>query len=167
MQAILLTGSNQGNRVQHMMQASKLISGAMKVQLASPLYETEPWGFQHPDQFLNQALLIDTSLIPAVLLKTLLSIEQQMGRKRTGSGYSARNIDIDILFYGQEIIQTPQLIVPHPRLHLRRFALMPAARICPTWNHPVLNQTLTQLLDRCNDKLKVTLFRENEKNNAL
>ncbi|NOY38439.1 MAG: 2-amino-4-hydroxy-6-hydroxymethyldihydropteridine diphosphokinase [Chlorobi bacterium] len=159
MQSIILTGSNLGNRTKQMGNVLEAISAlAGSILKVSSLYESEPWGFRYPVPFLNQALLMETSFTPTVLLKKLLQIEQQMGRTRNGKGYAARTMDIDILFYGQEIIRNSRLTIPHPRLHLRRFVLVPATEICPGWQHPVLKQTLQQLLDSCTDELEVMLF---------
>ena len=107
---------------------------------ASKIYETEPWGFVADTFFLNQALVIETTLSPIALLKQCLDTEEALGRVRAcgAERYSSRNIDIDILFYEDVVCETPELTLPHPRLHLRKFALEPLAEVAPEWRHPVL-----------------------------
>jgi 2-amino-4-hydroxy-6-hydroxymethyldihydropteridine diphosphokinase len=155
MDVFLLLGSNTGNRVATLQEACMLLSaqtGAVVEQ--SDYYESEPWGFEAPVWFINQALRIETSLTPAVLLYATQHIEQRLGRVRTApSGvYVSRPIDIDVLFYGNDIIHTPALTIPHPLLHQRRFALLPLCDIAPNHIHPLLHKTTATLLQQCDDQ---------------
>ena len=152
--AILLLGGNMGRRRRMLSSARNQIelqAGRMLQQ--SSLYETEPWGFEAGQNFLNQVLVVETERSPRDLLEVLLGIEKDLGREaaRPGSGYSSRVIDIDILFYDGQIIDTPSLQVPHPQLHKRRFTLIPLREVAPDLLHPVLQKTTTQLLDECQD----------------
>ena len=152
--AILLLGGNQGHRRRMLTSARNQIelhAGRMLEQ--SSLYETEPWGFQAKQNFLNQVVVIETTCQPRELLEMLLDIEKELGRETAapGSGYSSRVIDIDILFYDEQIIDTPSLQVPHPQLHKRRFTLEPLREVAPDLLHPVLQKTTTQLLNECQD----------------
>ncbi len=154
--AYILTGSNSGNRENFLKYArDKLNSMAGGIVFASHVYESAPWGFESQNLFLNQVLLINTSCSARKLLDLILNIEYSAGRIRTGEGYSDRQLDIDILFYGNYVIHTPGLTVPHPRLHLRRFTLAPLCEIAPYFIHPVFHKTVSELLDRCEDSAVV------------
>lgn len=108
---------------------------------------TEPWGFSDERLFLNRALLVSTTLEPLELLGELLTIERALGRNRCEEGrYASRTIDIDILLIGDQVIDLPGLVVPHPRMHERAFALEPAADIVPEWVHPVLGRGVMEML---------------------
>jgi 2-amino-4-hydroxy-6-hydroxymethyldihydropteridine diphosphokinase len=156
----LSLGSNIGDRRHSISIASGNINDAIgKIISSSSFYETEPWGFNDENFFLNQCIMIETTLTPENILKKLLSIEEKMGRAREGKGYTSRIIDLDILFYDDMILETPQLIIPHPLLHKRCFVLMPLAEIAPEMIHPVLKKTIHQLLRECDDKMKVELFK--------
>jgi 2-amino-4-hydroxy-6-hydroxymethyldihydropteridine diphosphokinase len=109
---------------------------------------SKPWGFQADTLFLNRALLVSTSLEPAAVLQACLSIEQGMGRQRDPGGRTiSRLIDIDILLIGPAVIRAPGLEVPHPRLHVRRFALAPLCDLLPDWEHPIEHRTALALLN--------------------
>lgn len=154
----LLLGSNLGQR-QHILQVSiELIELHVgKIIGQSSLYETEPWGFKSNHLFLNQVVVVKTILSPEDLLKKSQEIEQQLGRtNKTKAGYLSRTIDIDILFYEDQIINHQHLIVPHPQLHKRRFTLSPLAEIAPEFEHPVLKKKIYELMKQCNDPQKVT-----------
>jgi 2-amino-4-hydroxy-6-hydroxymethyldihydropteridine diphosphokinase len=153
--AYLLTGGNEGDRFLHMKQARANIEHICgQLLLISSLYETAAWGKTDQPDFLNQVLLVRTSLGPAELLKAILSIEERGGRKRTVKN-APRTIDIDILFYNNLILQEPGLSIPHPRIADRRFVLQPLDEISPEFIHPVLNKTVHQLLLECQDELGV------------
>ncbi len=159
--AYILLGANLGYKKETFSRARTMIAKeAGMIVSASSLYQTQPWGFESNDIFLNQALLVNTSLDAKALLKVLLKIEETLGRKRNGKGYESRTIDIDILFFNNEIIETDVLTVPHPRIHLRNFALEPMAELAPDFLHPVLNKTMTELKQCCPDRHKVLVFEE-------
>lgn len=150
----VLFGSNMGDKENLFAEACLLINnrcGAIKAVSSS--YESEPWGFDADEWFLNRLIVVDTELEPEAMLRELLAIEAELGRVRhpeTG-GYTSRTADLDILYFGQRVIVTPLLTVPHPRLHLRRFALMPLCEVAPELMHPVFLVTQRELLHRCTD----------------
>lgn len=151
----LLIGGNMGNRLQNLRQATALLAATCgPVVQQSAIYETAAWGKTDQEPFLNQALLLNTSLTPYVLIETILSVEEKMGRRRMEK-FGPRIIDIDIIFYNDAIINEPHLTIPHPQLPNRRFALEPMNEIAPTLVHPVLHKTITQLLEECKDELTV------------
>lgn len=153
--AYLLIGSNLGDKASYLKNASSYIQQQCgQIVKQSSFYETEPWGFTEQPSFLNQALCIKTELSPAQLMHTLLQIESEMGRTRTLK-MGPRIIDLDILQIDQEIIDSPLLQLPHPAMHLRRFALIPMEEIAPNLVHPHLNKTITQLLEECSDQTNV------------
>lgn len=154
----LLLGSNEGDRDRNIAKAIELISPSTgKLFKVSSIYETAAWGKTDQAAFLNQAICISTALPPLELLNHLKAIEKQIGRIST-ENWGPRVIDIDILFYGHEIIQQPELQVPHPYLPVRRFALLPLADIAGDATHPVLKKTITQLLAECPDTSDVKLY---------
>lgn len=140
-------GSNLGDREKNLRTAIALLSHFVSVQKISPIYETEPWGFKDQPSFFNQVLEGLTRFKPVILLKRLKSIEKKMGRK-PGIRYGPRLIDLDILFYDDLILDEPGLAIPHPRLHERAFVLVPLENIAPHLVHPVLNQTIHDLLKK-------------------
>lgn len=159
---VLLLGSNQGDRHVLIDEAIKLINGTVGwVSTASPRYETEPWGMDCEDRFLNQAVVVETEFPPLEVLHRVLAIEAVLGRKRSSvhdakqhdeeRTYESRPIDIDLMFYNSEIVADEELQLPHPRLHLRRFSLQPLCDICPDFQHPVLKKSIRQLLEECPD----------------
>jgi 2-amino-4-hydroxy-6-hydroxymethyldihydropteridine diphosphokinase len=114
----------------------------------SRLHWTEPWGFDHPDLFLNQAVVLATAMPPQELMQACLAMERDLGRVRAPDGrMEARTIDLDLLLVGTIRIVTEALVLPHPRMHQRAFALAPAADVAPMWMHPVLGRTVLDLLD--------------------
>ena len=124
----------------------------------SSVYETAPWGIKEQDNFLNCALLLETNLSPKVLLDQLLSIEKKLGRERTEK-WGPRIIDIDILYYDNDIISEPDLKIPHPFMQDRRFTLVALNEISPEWEHPNLKKTVSQMLIDCKDDSWVGLFK--------
>lgn len=154
----LLIGSNEGNRMQWLKEAIKQIGdkcGAIEQQ--SSIYQTAAWGLEDQPDFLNMALEVHTNLNTLELLKSINTIEGNLGRQRKVK-WGQRTLDIDILFYNQETINTPNLIVPHPRLEERRFALLPLNEIAPNMVHPISKKTVSQLLAECTDTLDVELY---------
>ncbi len=155
--AYLGLGSNLGDRRQHLQMALQQIQ--LKVGLTtniSGIYETEPWGKGDQPNFYNQVVELMTPLSPELLLQNCLDIEQFMGRFRA-EPWGERSIDIDILLYNNQCLDLPNLRIPHPYLHLRRFVLVPLCEIAPYVIHPGLGFNAKQLLERCNDSLKTTL----------
>ncbi|HLO79719.1 MAG TPA: 2-amino-4-hydroxy-6-hydroxymethyldihydropteridine diphosphokinase [Chitinophagaceae bacterium] len=153
--AYLLIGGNMGERLENLDKTRTLLSGSCgTIVKQSSVFETSAWGKTDQPDFLNQALLVETSLSPEVLLKQLLGIEQVMGRYR-GEKYGPRIIDIDIIFFNQEIIDLPDLKIPHPRMQNRRFVLAPLAEMAPGFIHPVLGKSMARLLEECTDELAV------------
>lgn len=126
----------------------------------SGVYESAPWGFVDDTSFLNQVLLVESELEAKEILGIILELENELGRVRMeGNAYVSRKIDIDILYFGEQIFQEEVLQVPHPRLHLRRFTLVPLAEIAPSYVHPKLNKSNKELLDGCEDHSIVNKFK--------
>jgi 2-amino-4-hydroxy-6-hydroxymethyldihydropteridine diphosphokinase len=156
----ILLGGNSGDRELLLEEAIRLIAGeAGRIIRQSSIYETEPWGFHSDSLFLNQVILLHTPFSPNALLSKLISIEKKLGRKRCNNGYAPRTIDLDILLYNHEIINNRKLQVPHPRMQLRRFAMVPLDEIAGEYIHPVLLTTIHQLVLECPDSLNVRLFK--------
>lgn len=146
--AYLALGTNIGNKRRNMITAAALLAERVGDVLAlSGFYETEPWGFQSENTFLNAALQLDTSLSPLELLKATQEIEIEMGRAQKSNGaYHDRIIDIDILLYEDLVLQTPELTLPHPLMHERLFVMEPLAEIAPNVIHPVFKKPVISLL---------------------
>lgn len=154
----LLSGSNQGDRASIMQQAILLLEAeAGSVIQRSPLYETAPWGKTDQPSFLNQALQLATPLSPEQVLACIAGIERTMGRQRT-EHWGQRTLDLDILFFNDAVVDTPQLTIPHPEIANRRFVLVPLCAIAPTLKHPLLGVSMATLLEQCPDSLPVTLY---------
>lgn len=157
----LLFGSNQGDKEALLEQACRLINirCGMVVERSSAYY-TEPWGFEAEEWFLNELLVVETELQPDPLMKELLDIETVLGRVRHPErpGYCSRTVDLDILYYGDRVIHTELVTVPHPKLPLRRFALVPLCELVPDFLHPVLHLSQQQLLDQCPDHSVIQPF---------
>lgn len=153
-------GSNLGDREKNLSEALKRIEDSIGIiRLRSSIYETSPWGFSSSEKFLNMVIEAGTLLRPSGLLGRILMIEAQMGRVRNEKQYRSRIIDIDILFFGNRIIDKPALVVPHPHLHERKFVLVPLAELIPGFIHPVFNNTISALLESCSDTGEVKLYR--------
>lgn len=146
--AYLALGTNIGNKRRNMITAAALLAERVGDVLAlSGFYETEPWGFQSDNTFLNAALQLDTGLPPLELLKATQEIELEMGRTQKSNGaYHDRIIDIDILLYDDLILQTPELTLPHPLMHERQFVMEPLAEIAPNVIHPVFKKPVVSLM---------------------
>lgn len=154
---VLLLGSNMGNKAQNLKDAIQLIEkNISKIVQKSSVYETEPWGNSDQDSFYNQAVLMYSSIAPNELLQKCQSIELQLGRDRAKEQkWSSRTIDIDILIYGNQIINTPNLKVPHPELPNRNFALIPLMELMPEFEHPELKKPIDELYFESLDELEV------------
>ncbi len=158
---VLLLGGNLGDRFALLAEMRREIEANIgHIEIASSLYESEPWGFNHPTKFLNQVAVCKTTLQPLEALESIHDIEGKLGRVRQGEGYSARTADIDILFYGNVSMETVALTIPHPRLHERRFTLLPLAEVCPTLEHPTKKRSILELLECCNDISQVVKIEE-------
>lgn len=151
----LLTGSNMGNRLSNLAEAkTKLAAQIGNPVSVSSIYETAAWGKTDQQAFLNQVLQFETELLPHGLLQLVLATETDMGRIRTEK-WGSRLIDIDVLFYGQQVVQLPDLTIPHPFIQERRFTLVPLCEIAPEWIHPLLKHNMQELLENCPDTLEV------------
>jgi 2-amino-4-hydroxy-6-hydroxymethyldihydropteridine diphosphokinase len=151
----LLLGSNLGDRILFLNSAiARIESEIAPVLDKSPVYETQSWGKENLPDFLNQVIMLKTVLTARQVLERILNIEIKMGRKRDEK-WGSRTIDIDILFYGDNVIDEPDLVVPHPELHKRRFTLSPLADIAPNLLHPVFNKTVSELKSNLKDALIV------------
>jgi len=151
----LLLGSNLGDRFCFLKDAIALIEkNIAPIVKISSVYETEAWGKTDEPNYLNQVVMIKTDLPPETILQKILEVERSLGRERK-ERWGSRTIDIDILFYGDQIIAQENLTVPHPRLHLRRFTLEPLVEIDPDIFHPVLKQKVVELKNKLDDNLIV------------
>lgn len=149
-------GSNIDDRLSYIQNAIHALSEAegITLQKISSLYETEPVGYEEQAKFLNGAVAIETCLSPHTLLQTLKQIEVDVGRQHR-TRWGPREIDMDILIYGNICLRSPDLIIPHPEMHLRRFVLVPLGEIASDLLHPVFNQTIQTLLERLEDDKSV------------
>ncbi len=150
-------GSNVGCKAEYIHKAVEGMSRCGKIEHISPLYQTQPWGNEDQDYFVNAVLCIQTSMSPWTLLKELELIENQIGKEKK-EHWGPRRIDLDILYFGQKIIFEKSLIIPHPFLHLRNFVLVPMREIAAEYLHPVLKKTTTELLNACSDTSRVELY---------
>ena len=145
-------GSNKGNRsglINEAIDKIDIIIG--KVVLKSSIYETKSWGF-NSNNFYNICILLESTLTPELILNKILTIEKDMGRLKTTDEYSDRYIDIDILFFDNMIVNSKSLEIPHPRIQLRKFVLIPMLELTPDLIHPILNKSIRQLELECVDK---------------
>lgn len=146
---LILSGSNLGNKKSLINQAAEFLeSENVDFVKKSNWLETEPWGFDSNEWFLNQAWVVETTLEPEELMSKLLDIETQLGRVRNpeAKGYENRAIDLDILLWEDRVWNSESLIIPHPAMHLREFALTPSVEVAGTWKHPILKESVAQLL---------------------
>jgi 2-amino-4-hydroxy-6-hydroxymethyldihydropteridine diphosphokinase len=156
--AYLLLGSNEGERVEWLQKATKLLHEQCGETIkTSSIYETAAWGMTDQADFLNMVVLLKTELPALSLLGKIHDIETSLGRQRDVK-WGPRTLDIDILFFNGDIIELPELTIPHPFLHERRFTLVPLAEIAAEYVHPRLHKTIRELLAECPDKLEVKKF---------
>ena len=154
-EAFLLLGGNLGNRKNNLEKACREISlRCGEIVIASSVYETAAWGVENQPAFFNQVVKLNTGMDAYELLKNLLKIEEDFGRKRERK-YGPRIIDLDIIFFNDGIINEPGLKIPHPEMQNRRFVLEPLNEIASGKIHPVFNKDVNQLLDECPDRLEV------------
>lgn len=148
----LLLGADIGDKKAAFTKAKQLIGERLgRVVRESSLYESGAWGFESTTTFLNKVLEVETVLPALELLNSIQQIEAELGRVRSGNGYKSRPIDIDILFYGNAVIDTPTLIVPHPHMHKRMFTLAPLSELIPDFIHLTLGKTIAVLKTECAD----------------
>lgn len=158
-QVIIGLGSNLNDRFAALSGTLRLLKEeAGDIVAASSVWETEPWGFEADDQFLNMVVVLETGKQPSQLMQLFRSLEGRMGRKRSGGGkYESRIIDIDILLWEDRVISMPGLEVPHPKLADRRFVLEPLSEVAPDAVHPVTGLTVKEMLALCDDRSDVRL----------
>ena len=153
--AYLLIGGNLGNRSANLQKAIRLIEQKCgTIVQSSAIYETAAWGLTHQPSFYNQALKLETSFSPEILMETLLQIENEMGRIRNIK-LGPRIIDLDILFFNYQVLNTEHLVLPHPAMAERKFVLLPLSEIAADFVHPVYHKTIAMLLRTCKDELNV------------
>ncbi|HCN83368.1 MAG TPA: 2-amino-4-hydroxy-6-hydroxymethyldihydropteridine diphosphokinase [Sphingobacteriaceae bacterium] len=151
----LLLGSNLGDRKAYLSAARTHIEQQLgKIESMSSLYETASWGKTNEPEYINQVIHLRSDMTAEEVLKIIISIEKQLGRERTEK-WGSRIIDIDILFYDDQIINEPDLVIPHPQLHLRRFTLAPLNELIPNFNHPLLEKSINDLYCSLKDNLAV------------
>ncbi len=157
--AYLSLGSNLGDRETNISSALKILGQKVRISKVSSLYETEPVGYKDQPWFLNCVCSVETELSPQALLKFAKAIERKMGRKRT-IRFGPRVIDIDILFYDGLILDSSDLVIPHPRLAERAFVLVPLKEIAPGLMHPLLGLTVEEILERAEKLKEARLYSE-------
>lgn len=154
----LLLGTNLGNRENNLQIAKEqLTAHQLTIKKESSVYETAAWGLEDQPSFLNQVVIVDSNKNPERILIIINIIEALMGRVRNEK-WAQRLIDIDILYYGNFIVDKPSLKIPHPEIQNRRFTLLPLVELCLDYIHPVLNKTQSELLNECPDYLNATIF---------
>lgn len=155
-------GSNRGDRFEFLLSAARALQDwSLEKPLISPVFETPPWGFESDTPFLNCCMGILTDRSPHELLVRALQIEDELGRTRESfkAGYTSRCIDIDLLYVGDEIVDnSPELLLPHPRINQRKFVLEPLESIAPDFVDPLRNKTIATLLNELNDDSETLLF---------
>lgn len=152
----LMSGSNQGNRAALLQSAIDALESYIPVEdlQCSAVFETAAWGLEEQPAFLNQAISFISDVCPRDLLTEVRRIESELGRQRI-EVWGPRTLDLDILFFGNQIIEYPDLTIPHPRIQERRFVLAPMADLAPEFRHPVFGKTMSDLLNECPDHLPV------------
>jgi 2-amino-4-hydroxy-6-hydroxymethyldihydropteridine diphosphokinase len=155
----ILLGSNLGDRAEYLSQARERLSLLGDIQLLSSVYETDSWGKSDQPSYLNQVILLQTNLGPVDLLAKTQKIEADLDRVRDEK-WGSRTLDIDILYFNDNIIFLPDLQIPHQQLPFRRFTLVPLKEIAPDFIHPLFKVSSSELLDLCDDKLQVHRFED-------
>jgi len=151
-QVFLGIGGNVGNKHDNFDKVYTFIQNELgKITKSSSIYETPPWGFDAKDNFWNQVLLIETVFSPTILLQKIAEIENWFGRKRESGKYNSRQMDIDILYFDDLVIETDKLTIPHPHIPQRLFVLVPMSEIDANFIHPLLKLTSLEMLNNCND----------------
>lgn len=146
-------GGNIGDKLNNFQKVQEIISRRLgKISATSSIYETPPWGFHSDNVFWNQVISIETILEPIELLWRIKEIEESFGIKSGDERYTDRQMDIDILYVDQEYFENKNLIIPHPRIHERKFVLVPLAEIAPDFKHPLLRMTNLTMLENCKDE---------------
>jgi len=152
MRYLVLAGGNIGDTQVFIREAFTRMEEFGTIIQRSAFYRSEPWGFDSDQSFINAAVLLESALAPEDLLQQLLALERRAGRIRSdGTGYTSRTLDLDMLFAGDIVYSSVSLILPHPRMHIRKFALLPAVEILPDLIHPVFKKSLRDLLAECPD----------------
>ena len=154
-------GSNQGNRMVYLLGALENISRDIGViQSHSSVYQSEAWGYDSENDFLNMVVFVSTNLLPDELILVCKSIEAKAGRVKDDApqGYQDRTLDIDILFYDALVLSTEKLTIPHPKMAERKFVLTPLVEIAPDWEHPVQKKSCGELLRVCLDTTKISII---------
>lgn len=159
---VVIIGGNIGDRLMYIRKASQLLENRIgKLTAVSSIYETAAWGGNSEGDYLNQVLLIESEESASVILERIWQIEAQCDRKRD-TKWGDRTMDIDILYFGNEVIDTPNLQIPHPEIANRKFVLEPLSEIIPDFIHPVLKKTQTELLLVCKDQSWVKKYKSPE-----
>lgn len=155
-EVVLGLGGNQGEVIETLNKACLMIENLVgSIKIKSSFYQTQAWGNTNQPDFINQIIILETNLEPSDVLERCLTIEKSLGRNRMEK-WGQRTIDIDIISYGNKVIETPVLTIPHPYLNQRNFVLHPLAEIYPDWIHPITKKNAFELKLECKDKLKVT-----------
>lgn len=153
---VLCIGGNLGERLENIEETRDFITFNIgDITMASSVYESPAWGMEKAPDFLNQVLMVETNLSAPLLLAEIRELEEFYGRERKEGVYKSREMDVDVLFFNEEIIEESTLTVPHPRLHERKFVLTPLAEILPDFIHPVLKKSISELLKACEDTAEV------------
>lgn len=161
-QIVLGLGSNLGDRVFYLTSAITMIREELgEIQQVSSLYRADSWGIEELPEYLNQVVVLTSEKDPETSIVILKEIEKKVGRKHRYKWHE-REIDIDILYYDDLVFENDVLNIPHPQIQLRKFILMPLVEILPDHVHPVLKQTNSSLLERCEDRLNVEIYSVNE-----
>ncbi len=150
-EAVIAIGSNLGNRLEYLQMAVQRMQKFSKIIDIAPLYETTPYGFREQPDFLNSVIIIETDVFPHELLHRLKEIEIQLGRKNR-ERWGPREIDLDIIFYNNQVIHDDELTIPHPDFKNRIFVLKPLADIRPEWRSPIKGKPVRALLNKCQDE---------------